>query len=79
MYGGGGQPFSKTSEIQKSLNYPKGMRGGGGGEPNSDIVTNFSVFLANSLSLVDSYIYPSLLNLLLSFLCQETFHKYFMI
>ena len=25
--GGGGQPFSKTSEINKSLNYPIGGRG----------------------------------------------------
>ena len=39
----GGQHFSKISEIQKC---PKGHRGGGGGvNPNWDIVPNFLDFL----------------------------------
>ena len=36
--GGGGQHFSKMSEIQKC---PKGGRGGGRVNPNWDIVPNF--------------------------------------
>ena len=39
---GGGQHFSKMSEIQKC---PKGRRGGGGVNPNCDIVPNFLDFL----------------------------------
>ena len=38
---GGGQHFSKMSEIQKC---PKGWRGGGGVNPYWDIVPNFLDF-----------------------------------
>ena len=41
---GGGRKFSKSSEIQKVLNYP---REGGGFKPNWEFFPNFPVFFSD--------------------------------
>ena len=40
--------FSKMSEIQKSLKFPMGGRGGGGGKPIWEFSPNFPVFLSDA-------------------------------